>query len=637
MKNRKIIPFISKTLFFLVFIFSTTNSWSARPDSFSVNLPGHIVGKQEITARINILDPGGELDSSVNRSIDFMVNEKVRPLKFKNGKATVAFSMEKSGKVMMGPKESNKRIEKYVRVWPGWLSVLPPVLAIVLAFVFKEVVISLVIGIFSGLLLIYGVGFHGLVISVFRFADTYLMDVLSDRDHLAIIVFSMMIGGMVALISRNGGMEGLVEKLKLAARTRRRSMFVTWLLGVIIFFDDYANTLIVGKTMRPLTDKFRISKEKLAYIVDSTAAPVVSVAFITTWIGAQLDYINGALETLPVTANAYAIFLQSLPYAFYPVLTLIFMLFLIFQRKDFGPMLVAERKSLSNTVTTTPEYRYESKSKAGKKSFWDAVIPVLLLIIVAFGALVKTGFEPALWEKDRNFFLSLARVIGNSDPYAALLWASLISLSVAFLITLIRRTFGVKDTIEIVLDGFKSLFGALLILVLAWTLAAVSQKLNTTGFLSGLITGNVYPGLFPVMIFVLSAVVSFSTGSSWGTMAILYPLALPVTYNAGMAGGFEVHETMAIFHHVVAAVLAGSVFGDHCSPISDTTILSSLASDCDHIQHVRTQLPYALTTGLVSMMFGYFLTGFTAFPPWVAFIAGIIVLWVVVRIGGKKV
>ena len=613
--------------------------------SLKINFPGHKIGADTVSGRLQILDAKKEQVKELEGiyPVELKVgNDTYRKnVKFSKGSAEVRAFIDQSAllKVHFQYKDKTLEASRHIRYFPGWTSVIPPLLAIILALIFREVITSLFIGILSGLLLMKGFSPSGLLNSLFRFVDTYLLEVLSSKSHLSIIVFSLLIGGMVSLISKNGGMVGLVNHLKKAARSAKRTQFVTWLIGILIFFDDYANTLIVGNTMRPLTDKFRISREKLAYLVDSTAAPIASIAFITTWIGAQLDYIQGATAGLDIGQNAYAVFFNSLAYAFYPVFSLAFILMLIFSNRDFGPMYKAEinaRKGI-NHPDHLPEASDEAENTKGRS--WDALIPLVTLILTAFGSLLYTGYRTSIWNDPGNgFFVKIAQTIGKADAYAALLWASLASLIIAFLLTVIRRTFTVEKTMDHIVEGFKSMLGALMILVLAWTLASVTDALDTSEFLANMFTGKVNPVFLPAVIFVLAGAVSFATGSSWGTMAILYPLVLPVTYKAGIASGLPVAEVMPLFYHVVSVVLAGSVMGDHCSPLSDTTILSSLATKCHHIQHVRTQLPYALLVGLVSLLIGHLLTATGYFPSFIAFPTGIIVLWLIIRYGpGKKV
>ncbi|MDH3650461.1 MAG: Na+/H+ antiporter NhaC family protein, partial [Saprospiraceae bacterium] len=459
--------------------------------------------------------------------------------------------------------------------------------------------------------------------------------------HLSIVIFSLLIGGMVAIISRNGGMAGVVKALSKYARTSRSAQFVTWLLGVAIFFDDYANTLIVGNTMRSVTDRFKISREKLAYIVDSTAAPVAAIAFITTWIGAELGYIDGGivgLEDFPTELTPYAIFISSLKYSFYPILTLAFILILVYLNRDFGPMLLAEQRArrtgqVSSAATPDedePNMEDLNPVKGAPMKWQHAFYPVFVVILMTIFGLVGTGMEATytelraigvdishigwgeIWngmsslfpEGESSFFRKVGRLIGSSDSYVALLWASLSGVILAIAITLWNKTMRVMDTMHTMVTGFKTMLPALIILTLAWSLAITTQELQTAVFLSSAVEGALNPYFLPPLVFVLSAAIAFSTGSSWSTMAILYPIAIPTTWVVCQSAGYGSEISLEILLNVISTVLAASVLGDHCSPISDTTILSSLASDCNHIDHVRTQLPYAVVVGTVSLIAG---------------------------------
>lgn len=530
---------------------------------------------------------------------------------------------------------------------PLWLSIIPPMIAILMALSFKEVIISLFLGIWSGSFIAGGMQFSSpmyYIKSFLHVIDKYIIKALEDSGHLSVIIFSLMIGGMVAIISRNGGMAGVVKALSKYARSERSSQFITWLLGIAIFFDDYANTLIVGNTMRSVTDKFKISREKLAYIVDSTAAPVSAIAFITTWIGAELGYIDSGMQQLAdfdMNMTPYAIFLSSLKYSFYPVLTLGFILIIIHSKKDFGPMLKAERRArltgqVSPAATKSddePDMEDLSPIKGAPLKWYNAAIPVLTVILMTIYGLLNTGFEATasnligegvnlasvswgdIWTAMNDtsgdktgFFMKIGTLIGNSDSYIALLWASLSGLLMAIILTMRMRIVSLIECMDIMVTGFKTMLPALIILTFAWALAVITGELQTAAFITSSLEGSVSPYAMPVLVFILAAVIAFSTGSSWSTMAILYPIGIPATWALCVQAGLDQAISLEILYNVIATILAASVLGDHCSPISDTTILSSLASDCNHIDHVRTQMPYALLVGLFSLMSGFIST-----------------------------
>lgn len=542
--------------------------------------------------------------------------------------------------------------EVYARTYTpiplGW-SIWPPLLAILFALLFREVYSALLAGILLGGWVIgaYTKGFlGGFWFAIHHFADTYIIESLSDPDHQSIIVFSLLIGGMVAVISRNGGMQGVVDYLSRRASTPRSGQFVTWLLGVAIFFDDYSNTLLVGNTMRPVTDKLRISREKLSYLVDSTAAPVAAIAFITTWIGAELGYIKDGISSIEgLDENAYTVFLSSLQYSFYPILTLLFMLMLIRQGRDYGPMYKAELlarqrapEGSGEEVALSGDLEEFQMEKGLQPMALLALVPVLTVIGVVMAGLLHTGWDAAVWtDPALPFYRKLSLIIGNANSYTALLWGSFTGLLVAVFGSLLSRRLSLEKCVEASISGFKTMLGAVLILSLAWVLAAVTKDLHTASYITGLLLSiDLGPGWLPLLTFLLAALVAFSTGSSWGTMAILYPLMLPASWQLCMDAGLSHAEALSIFHNVVSCVLAGSVLGDHCSPISDTTILSSLASGCNHIDHVRTQLPYALTVGGVAICFGTIPAGFGV-PVYLSYLLALPTLWFIVRRFGRLV
>lgn len=547
---------------------------------------------------------------------------------------------------------ANQQITEKLEVIPIGMSLIPPLLAIVLALVFKEVVTSLLIGIFSGIFIIqfYAKSFFTALIGSFTSTiDHYILDSLNDSGHLAIIVFSTLIGGMVSVISKNGGMQGVVNRISKYAKTAKSGQLATWFLGIAIFFDDYANTLIVGNTMRPVTDKLKISREKLAYLVDSTAAPIAAIAFVTTWIGAELGYIESGVETIEgLNESVYSIFISSLAYSFYPIFALLFMLILILRGRDFGPMYLAEKAArLGITEGNESEVKHEELEEFTAKEgipyrSINAILPVVVVILGTIIGLLFTGLEElnltfSYFSESNGLGLGrkLSSVIGAADSYTALLWSSLAGLFTAILLTVSQKLLNLHQAVNAAIGGFKTMLTAIIILVLAWSLALVIEDLHTADFLTSIMSDTVSPYFVPTLTFLLAAVVAFSTGSSWGTMAILYPLMLPSSWAICIASGIPEVETLSIFHNVVACVLAGAVLGDHCSPISDTTILSSLASSCNHISHVKTQMPYALTVGFVAIIFGTIPSAY-GIPSWVLIPLGIIFMYFIIGKIGKK-
>lgn len=607
---------------------------------------------EDLPIQVKAIDQSGSIDQQVNGTYKFDLNDETLALEFTNGVAYMPFEAESAGLFFFTNPTQDLSFKLYhisstndgirVKHLPLWLSLLPPLLAIILALIFKEVLISLFSGIFLGAFIVNGLSLGSIPLSFLQTIDKYAIGAMLDSGHASIIIFSLMIGGMVAVISRNGGMQGVVNILSRYAKSKRSAQLVTWFLGVAIFFDDYANTLIVGNTMRPVSDRFKISREKLSYLVDSTAAPVASIAFITTWIGAELGYIGDAIAQLGLDdQNAYSMFIGSLEYAYYPIFTLVFMLFVIFLQRDFGAMHNAELRAEANgqndsSVNTDSDELKAMEVKAGiNPKAINAILPILTVVLMVLVGLVYTGWDADVIYSDQLGFIDkLSTTFGNADSYRALLWASLSGMMVALVMTVGGRLMSIGEAMETTVKGFQSLLIAMLILVTAWSLATITEELHTANFLTSLMVGNVDPFLMPTITFLLAAGVSFSTGSSWSTMAILFPILLPTTYTLCMSEGLDHETSLSVMYNVIAVIMGGSVFGDHCSPISDTTILSSLASGCNHIDHVRTQIPYALTVGLVSILVGGIF--FYLNVPWyIEYILGIAVLYLIVRYVGK--
>ncbi|HSN73194.1 MAG TPA: Na+/H+ antiporter NhaC family protein [Steroidobacteraceae bacterium] len=523
----------------------------------------------------------------------------------------------------------------------GWISVLPPVVALVVALVFRNVIVALVLGVWVGAWCVAGPGIDTLGSSILDTMQIYVRDALADPDHVSVILFSLMIGGMVGIISRNGGMHGVVALLTRHTTTPRSAQFATTGLGLAIFFDDYSNTMVVGNTMRPLTDRLRVSREKLAYLVDTTAAPVACIGVVTTWIGYQVGLIQDAIEALPgVDESAYLLFLRSIPYSFYPWLAIVFMLLLVAMQRDFGPMLAAERRARLRGDVSRPGARMgaaaggeELEPVAGRPTrARNAVVPVLVLIAGVAAGLWLTG-RAAL---DAGAPATVGDIIGAADSYKALVWSSFVAVLVAGAMTVTQRLMSIDETVEAWYVGVRAMLFAMIVLTLAWALAATVEALGTADYIVSVLSDALPPGVFPALVFVVAACTAFATGTSWGTMGILMPLVVPLVWSVITTAGFDDAGAHHVLHASVAAVLAGAVWGDHCSPISDTTILSSTASSCDHIDHVRTQLPYAMIVGGVAIVFCLLPVGF-GLPWWAGLIAGATALALVARLVGRPV
>lgn len=627
--------------------------------------------QNEISATLPEYVSGGcEFDiimSGVNENDIVKFNGKDHTVKIKDGETVISVEVNSASEVKF---ESGVTTNETPKIIPGWMSILPPLIAIVLALLLKEVIISLFLGIFSGaaIIAITVDGISGFFSAFFAVIDTYMINALADPDHLAVILFSLTIGAIVAVISKNGGMQGVVNRIVKFATTRKSGMISTYILGIAIFFDDYANTLVVGNTMRSVTDKLRISREKLAYIVDSTAAPVAAIAFVTTWIGAELGYISSGIENINdthqngITEGGYSIFMNSLAYSFYPIITLFFMYFLISKDRDFGPMRKFEAKAIKegvdggddNDESTLDLKEFDPVNPNNTKSY-NAIIPIAVVVIGTIIGLFYTGlqswegmlmeanidYSSGVWnsmsklsaDAPSTFFQKLGAIIGEANSYAALMWSSITAAFVALILTLSQRIMKLHQTMETVLMGIKTMLPAIIILVMAWSLASITSNLDTADYIKSLFGEDFrHVWIVPAITFVISAVIAFSTGSSWSTMALIYPVMIPAAYSVCQDAGVD---AMPILYNTVASVLAGAVLGDHCSPISDTTILSSLACSCNHINHVKSQMPYAMTVGAISLFVGI-IPGAMGVPSYITMPLGIGVAYLVVQFLGKK-
>lgn len=522
-----------------------------------------------------------------------------------------------------------------VRVLPAWWSLLPALVAIALALALREVVLALFGGIWLGAWMVYG----GNPFAAFlRVVDTYLLNAYADRDHLHIVLFSLLLGGMIGLITRAGGLKAIVRTASRWVRSATRAQWMTFLLGLAIFFDDYANTLFVGSTMRPLTDRFRISREKLAYLIDSTSAPVANLALISTWIGFEVSVIAESFQASGVRLEPYWAFLVSLPYRFYPIFALVLIVWLILLRRDFGAMHRAEMRARTTgkvlADTASPLADYESRDLLPDAhqhgNLWVALVPLLTAIGGTLWGLISTGVS-GLGEGEP---LTLRGILANANSYQSLLWGSALGCAVAFVLAVANRALTMRTAFHAWLGGMRTMFLAVVILGLAWGIGAVCSDLHTARYLVQTLEGSLSPMWLPALTTLVAAGISFATGSSWATMSILMPLVIPLS--AGLTRSLGAEEQTFYLIASLSSVMAGAIFGDHCSPISDTTVLSSIFSGSDHIDHVRTQIPYALVTMGVAWLLGDVATGF-GFPVWLALGLGTIVLGLIVRFVGKPV
>ncbi len=514
------------------------------------------------------------------------------------------------------------------RVLPGWLSILPPLLAIGLALLTKDVLVSLFLGIFGGAMILYS---WNPFAAFGHTIDKFVVEALSDPSRVSIVVFTTLLGGMVGLITKSGGTHGIVEALKPYATSRRRGQLATWAMGLLVFFDDYANTLIVGPTMRPITDRLRISREKLAYIVDSTAAPVVCLVPISTWVGFEIGLIGAAFEQLGLPYDPYSAFVATIPYRFYPIFALVLVVTLVMSRADFGAMRKAEirareeGKVLADDAEPIADYssaEVEPPADIPKRAI-NALVPIATVIVVTLIGLYLSGVSGVTRGADEPFIDWIRNVLGNADSYKTLLWASLSGATMALVLPVSQKLLKLREAMAAMVAGFKAMLMALVVLALAWGLSGVCSELQTAAYMVGLTSDTLSPSWLPALTFLLSAMIAFATGSSWGTMGIIEPLVIPICHSLALASGLEVGSAAygSLMFGTIGSVLAGAIWGDHCSPISDTTILSSMASGCDHIAHVRTQLPYALTGGTLAIVIGNLPVALGA-PPWLSLLVG---------------
>ncbi len=524
----------------------------------------------------------------------------------------------------------------------GLWSLFPAFLAIFAALITRHVLPSLFLGVWAGAWLIAGGDLHAVIDGFLRVIDTYLLRALvpedGSTDHISIIIFTLLTGGMIGVISRNGGLAGIVEVLAKHADNAKKGQVAAALTGIMIFFDDYANTLIVGNTMRPLMDKLRVSREKLAFIVDTTAAPMASIALITTWIGFQVSLIESSTASIDgLDVPSYELMVASIPYSFYSILSILFIFLIIGTGRDFGAMYKAEYRARNSEHLTTKTNFSGNKEYhlAQATSAYNAAIPIATLIVIVIAGLLITGWQDGGVLADGSK-MTISDILGNANPFTAMLWASLSGLIVAIIMTVWNTDLGFADALEAMEDGLSPMIGAILILTFAWAIAGVNDSLGTADYLTRTLGAGLDPRWLPAIIFVLASVIAFATGTSWGVMAILVPLAVPLTWSAMQSANMDSAEYMPILYATIASTLTGAVWGDHCSPISDTTILSSVASGCNHVAHVRTQLPYAMSVAAISLLVCLLPVGYGV-PWWITILLAIVALYILLRVIGKEV
>ena len=535
----------------------------------------------------------------------------------------------------------------------GFWTLIPPVVAIVLAFITKDVVLSLFIGVSSGTFLINVIDSSIPMTFVKGFTDIVkrVVGSLADSWNAGIVLQVLCIGGVVALITKMGGTKAVAIWLSKKAKTGVSAQISTWVMGLFVFFDDYANSLIVGPIMRPITDKFKVSREKLAFIIDATAAPIAGLAVISTWVGLEISLIKQGYELIGITnVNAFSIFVETMPYRFYNLFMLFFIVCTAFMGREFAGMLKAERRARAGElhprrdgamIEDVEDKTLEPKENIKLQSS-NAVVPLLVLILGAFvsfyfsglGALEGEALESA--KAHPLTFHTFQATFGAADASVALFQSALLATVVAIFMAVYRKILTVREAIETWGKGWKTMITTIIILLLAWSLSSVIKELGTSRYLVDLLSQSTPKIVLPAAIFMLGSFISFSTGTSYGTMGILMPLAIPLASAVGMHSGLEGDALHAYMIVNISAVLTGAIFGDHCSPISDTTILSSMGAGCNHIDHVQTQMPYALAVCAISIFAGYFPIAL-GLSIWIVLPLGLLVTALVVRFVGQRV
>lgn len=528
------------------------------------------------------------------------------------------------------------------------LSLFPPAVAILVAIATGRLILGLGLAIVGGALVslpadvpLYAIPFR----SVEKALLSFVWSPLRDSFQLFILGFTAALIGMIRVISLAGGTRGIANLLVARAAGVRSARLATALLGLAVFFDDYANTLVVGTTMRPIADGFRISREKLAFLVDSTAAPVAGIALISTWIGFEVGLFDSAMKQVGAGISGYELFFRALPARFYCLLTLTFVLCSTLAGRDFGPMLKAERRARQTGQVLAPGDRpmtgdaSQLPEHPGLRAHWAvAAGPVFLVVAGVLGGMhLDASQAPAVVaaRADHGFFARLywIQVFSHADGAKVMFLSSLAGSALAVVLALTRREkasprrpLGLVEVGKTYLSGVRGFYYALVILILAWALKETCEAVETSAYIVGALSGFLNPHFFPLLVFLLAAVVAFSIGTSWTTMAVLLPTMIPVAYDLG---GLPLTVLAA------AAVLDGAIFGDHCSPISDTTVLSSIAAACDHLAHVRTQIPYALTTMAIAGLCGY-LGSTLLWSPTTGLAVGLCLIVVVIFVVGRK-
>lgn len=496
----------------------------------------------------------------------------------------------------------------YGTVW----ALVPPIVAITLALISKEVYSSLFVGILVGAMFYSGFSFEGTIVHMFQDG---MISVLSDSWNVGILIFLVILGAMVSLMNKAGGSAAFGRWSGERIKTRAGAQLATIALGVLIFIDDYFNCLTVGSVMRPVTDKHQVSRAKLSYLIDSTAAPVCIIAPISSWAAAVTGFVEGQ--------DGLGLFIRAIPYNFYALLTLVMMVAMVLLDVDYGPMAKHETNAKNGDLYTTEGRPYANVENAhmvkGSGKVIDLVLPIMTLIVACVTGMIYTG----------GFFdgVDFVTAFSNSDASFGLVLGSFFGFIITIVFYMVRRVLSFQECMSSLPEGFKAMVPAIMILTFAWTLKAMTDSLGAAAFVAGAME-NAAGGLMrllPAIIFLVGCGLAFATGTSWGTFGILIPIVVAV-FNGS-------NEEMMIMS--ISACMAGAVCGDHCSPISDTTIMASAGGQCDHVNHVSTQLPYALTVAAISFV-TYIIAGIVQ-NAWISLAVGIVlVLAVLILIKNRK-
>lgn len=492
------------------------------------------------------------------------------------------------------------------KMYASFWALVPPVVAIALALITKEVYSSLFVGILIGGLFYSGFTFELTITHVFQDG---IVGVLSDGYNVGILVFLVVLGILVCLMNKAGGSAAFGRWASVHIKSRAGAQLATILLGVLIFIDDYFNCLTVGSVMRPVTDKHNISRAKLSYLIDATAAPVCIIAPISSWAAAVTGFVEGE--------DGFSIFIRAIPFNYYAILTIVMMVTIVILKIDYGPMKLHEKNALDGDLYTTPDRPYANAEEAvdeSKGTVVDLVFPIVVLIICCVIGMIYTGgfFEGA----------SFVEAFSNSDASVGLMLGSFFALVVTIAFYAVRKVLKFSESMACVPDGFKAMVPAILILTFAWTLKAMTDSLGAAEYVAGVMDSAAggLVNLLPAIIFLVGCFLAFATGTSWGTFGILIPIVVAV-----FAG---TNETMMIMS--ISACMAGAVCGDHCSPISDTTIMASAGAQSNHVNHVTTQLPYAITVAAVSfvtyLIAGFVKNAFICLPIGIVLMAGTLIV-----------